>query len=514
MMKKTNVFVLLAILLSLVTIGSCTSSGPVVQLINYRIIPENIYPGVIGQLELTLYNSGSEIAKGTTVYYTYGNNDNWNLYVGDMGADSETITTIPFRVPDKVDSGIVIVTLDIYYLDEGGTSSLHSMSSIPIQISQHQILEVKTLSISQDTVRKGDKLSVGLEILNSGGVMKNVIISTQDNSSFRIDGTTQQWVGDISANSSKNISVMLSSSSSAEEGRYTIPLTITYYDILQNEVSQIIQVGPITLADSSSLFRISAQPVSSSEIGSELVLNITLENKGNNLQSATLTINDNDIFTPVGTDTIYFDNVQPEEKRSEIINLGIDASSSSGYYVLPMTLKTNGDEVPYSSGIFVQATPSLILTSETEQSDTGLDTTIKIANSGNTAIRSLFVYAEPTSILEVIGTKEKFIGTLNVDDFASFSITVKPKQQSGQYKIPIVIQFKDNDNIEHTMRQDVDVQLQTGISAASDSFASRQRPGGSGFPVPSFVLYIGGGILLVVLGYFGYKKYVKRGVKQ
>lgn len=482
------------------------SNEPVLQIIEYRIVPENIYPETTGQLELTIFNSGSGMATGTTVYYNHKLDETWNAYVGDIGSNSQAITTIPFKVPEKTGTGIITMTVDLYYQDEDGTSVKHSASTIPIVISQPQILKVDTLSISKENIRKGDKLTVDLEIANTGGIMKNVMVSTLENSSFSLDGSSIHIVGDIEKNTSKNVSVALSSSSSADEGKYTIPLKITYNDALQNEISQIINIGPVMVSDASSMFRISGEALSDAEIGSELRYNITIENIGSSTQSAALTINDNSIFTVLGVDTLYFDDLLPGEKRSQVMSLGIDAGSASGYYSLPMTLKTNGEEIEYNVGILIQATPSIILTSETDSTENGLETTIRIANSGNTAIRSLYVSVESSKGLEVVGSNEKFIGTLNVDDFASFQITLRTVQPQDSYSIPITVQFKDNDNKEHTIVQKVDVQ-----AAAFPAVSSEMRPQrtGSSFG-PNPLLYVGGGVLLIGVAYFGYKKWKGR----
>ncbi|MDD5172518.1 MAG: CARDB domain-containing protein, partial [Candidatus ainarchaeum sp.] len=320
-----------------------SASGPIVQVVDYNIVPDDIYSGSTGQLELTLENSGTETAKSVTVYYNYNIDYQSSVYVGQIGSGAEAITTIPFKVPDNVNSGMFTLTLDIYYLDEDELSSKHSMASIPVTISQHDILEVKTLSLSKDTLRKGDTITVELEITNTGGVMNNVVISSANSTQFSLSGTTQQRVGDIPSNSSTNVTVPLSSSSSTETGKYLVPLKITYNDALQNVNEETVYVGPVTVSSTSSSFKVSCEPMSSSEIGSKLAYNITLENPGESVQSVIIVIEDSDVFTPIGQNTLYFDDIQPGESRSEIVYLGIDSASSSGYYLLPMTLKTNND---------------------------------------------------------------------------------------------------------------------------------------------------------------------------
>jgi len=167
----TKNYLMFVILVSFAALSFAASSGPAVQLTGYNVVPDNIFAGTTGRLEVTLANSGSEAAEGTTVFYTYGLDQRSSIYVGDIGSGSEAITTIPFTVPESVSTGIVILNLDIYYFNEGETASKHSAASIPLEVSQHQVLEVDTLSIDKDAIGKGEKLTAELEIWNTGGVM-------------------------------------------------------------------------------------------------------------------------------------------------------------------------------------------------------------------------------------------------------------------------------------------------------------------------------------------------------
>jgi len=223
--KKLGIFVFVLLLAS---IAYC--DGPVLQVSDYSVVPDNLYPGSTGQLQIAIQNSGDESATGTTVYYNYKLDERWNIRVGDIGAGSEAITSIPFQVPDSVSSGVIVVKLDMYYRDEDQTTTKISSVSIPLAVSQHQILEVNTLSMDKTSVQKGETFSVELEIINTGGTMNNIVISTPDDSSFTLKGTTQQRVGNIPSNSSVDVTVSLMSSSSTETGKYAIPLEITYQD--------------------------------------------------------------------------------------------------------------------------------------------------------------------------------------------------------------------------------------------------------------------------------------------
>ena len=499
------------VFLILLSVAYC---GPALQVVDYSVVPEKLYPDSTGQLQVTIKNSGDETASGTKIYYNYKLDERWDIYVGDIGEGSEAIATVPFQVPSSVTSGVVVVKLDIYYRDDGDSTKTSSVS-IPLTVSQHQILEVDTISMERNSVQKGGSFYVELEMINTGGTMNNVVISTPEDSSFSLKGTTQQRIGDISSDSSVNVTVDLISSSSSEAGTYTVPLEVTYHDSLQNEVTEMVYVGPVNIIESSTQYRIYFEPVSGTEIGSQAQYELSIENIGTEPQTLTAVIEQNSVFTPVGSAEIYFDDIMPGETKSETITLGVDASASSGYYILPISIDNNGELSSHEVGVVVEATPDITLTSETTMSTTtgedgettgmgGMQTTIRIANSGNTPIRSVYVVAESTDEVKVVGTPDKFIGTLNVDDFGTFStsIIITGTCENG-CKLPVTITFKDEDNTEHTFHEEVGVEGTNGIGSGTTT--TRTRPS----IIPSIfginVLYIIGVIILIVIGYFGYR---------
>ena len=110
--------------------------------------------------------------------------------------------------------------------------------------------------------------------------------------------------------------------------------------------------------------------------------------------------------------------------------------------------------------------------------------------------------------MRVTGTADKFIGTLNVDDFATFQVNVMQTggaQQGTGATIPVSITFKDSTNQEHTITQDVPVTpgATSGTGAAGANFRGRS----SGlFGLGDIPLYAGV-LILLVLAYFGYKRH-------
>ena len=520
------------LLISMLAGSAYATNNAALQITSYSTVPDAIYAGVTGQLQVTILNSGTDTAAQTTVsYLTPGESSYSDVSVGDIGAGSSAVASVPFTVPQKTGSGYFTIYLNVvYYSDAAHTSIKNTPTTIPIIVLQHQVMAVKTLSIEPQSIQPGDNVTSKLEITNTGGTMNNVVISTPDNSSFSIEGASQQAVGTIAFNSSINVSVALRSSSSAPTGKYTIPVLVSYQDSLQNTVNQTVYIGPVVVTDSSAQFRIYLTPVTSTEAGSESQFDLTLENLAGSNASAIVDLNQTTEFTPIGATRTYFDDVGTGENQTKIITIGVGATTLAGYYNLPITITINGKAYSQNIGIAVNATPEIQISSETtpefvSTGSSGVKVVAQIANTGNGPIRSVYVSAQEPKNLKITGTTDKFIGTLNVDDFATFQLTVNVPQNlsPGDYTIPIVITFKDSKNGQHNISKDVDVtvysgqdaarmSLTGGTSSSSTSTTAYSRSSGGLFGL-GLIPTIAGALVLLILGYFGYKKY-KGGKKQ
>ncbi len=499
-------------------------SEPVLQVEEYSVVPAKPYPDSTAQLQITLKNSGDSMAEGASIYYTYMEDDRWSIAVGDIGAGAEAVTSVSFKVPSSVSTGVMVVRLTIYYWDDEGHGKI-STAAVPIEVSQQHGLMVETVSIDED-VQKGESFEAEVEITNTGGTMRGVSISAPSDSPFRLGGTTQQSVGDILSNTSVRVPLSLVALSSAEAGKSAVPLEISYYDSLQNEITETAYIGPVSIAEPSEQYRVGFEPVDGSEVGSQAQFRLSVENRGSEAQSVVASLEGTDVFTPIGSSKVYFDSVMPGETRTEVVVLGIDAGTSSGYYTIPITLSDGEDSFVQEIGVAVEATPEITLTAETEtvqSSSTGSEAvsfvssgtqvTIRIANSGNTPIRSVFVSAVDGDGVTVTGTKDKFVGTLNVDDFGSFQTTVRVAGTcSDGCTLPIVITFKDADNEEHTVRKEVTVSGE-GAGAVSGEPTTTEMPYGmrrsatSSLPFGLSIFHIAGAVLVAGVALFMYKRW-------
>jgi hypothetical protein len=143
---------------------------------------------------------------------------------------------------------------------------------------------------------------------------------------------------------------------------------------------------------------------------------------------------------------------------------------------------------------------------------------IQITNTGNTAVRSVYVTARSRGSSS--GATESFLGTLNVDDLE----TVDLSSASGS-AIEVQIKFRDSNNIQHTMTKDLSAGSNfnftggvTGNQSRLNGSAGQFGPRGGGIfglniqspDLGQIAITLGGLVLLIVGSWFAYKKFWKK----
>jgi len=502
-------------LMVLLALCSVVFSEPSLEVTSYSNVPSDVYAGTFGYIQVTVQNTGDETALSPTTYYTLDGVQK-PIIMSNMNSGDTAQISIPFRISKDAGGTIQLIKIDIYYSYTSGTSTPVKTTSlsIPLKVSQQTVLEVRTLSSDKESIAPGEKVTLELELENTGGTVNNLVVTTPQNSSFSIYGTTQKVVGGIPLNSNVNVSLTLLSSSSASAGVYNIPLVFTYQDAVGEPVEQTLYAGPVSVLEASSQYRLYLEPLTPVEIGSNAVFRLTLKNMGTSTISAFVDMNSTEVFTPIGVQKVYFDSVAPESNVSTNITVGIASSKSAGYYSFPLKLTPNtGQPITYNTGVVVEATPELTVSLTTLSSGS---LRIEIANTGNTAVRSMYVTARPKGSSSA--ATESFLGTLNVDDYE----TVDLSSTSGNM-IEVEITFRDSNNIQHTITKELSTgstsNFTSGVNGSQslNNSMSRfgQRGGGMfGFNLQNpdwtqIAITLGGLVLLVVGAWFTYKRFWK-----
>jgi hypothetical protein len=505
-MKK---FGIALFILALAAVALAATTGAILQVSNYTVVPSEVYAGTQGYLQVTITNQGDTEATAATVSYNLGGADFSDL-VSDIPQGSSSQIVVPFRINPESAGSVQIVSAQVYYNSNTGASNDNKKTtiSVPLRVAQIMPLDVSTVSLDRTLISPGEKVTATLLLANNGGVLNNVMITAQNGSEFSLDGKSQINVGTIKPNESRTVNVTLASSSSAAVGSYSIPLVITYQDALNSPVEVDVQVGPVSMLESSATYRITMAPQDGTEIGSVANFDLTVENTGPQPVSIVIDINSTDVFTPIGMQRLIFDNIPSHGNVTRTVSLGVASGKSAGYYTLPITMtpsvgKSSGENI----GISVSATPAITLS----VTSSGTTKQIQLTNTGNSEIRSVYATVSVGSGNRSAKT-ETFIGTLDVDDYATLESSF-----DGTSDATVSVTFKDSTNQQHTIVKTIGPSSGGTLSGGNftGGFAGRlgnntsRLPFGISLRAPdlaSLALPAIGLIVLIAAAYFGYKK--------
>ena len=460
MNQKLSVFAFAAVLMMLC---GTLLADPILQITNYTTVPTDVYPGTLGYLQIKLSNTGDATAGSVTSRYSIDGMDRTDS-LGEISAGSYAQVAIPFKISQSSVGSIQLLNIDIFYSAQsstsGSTTSKKTSLSVPLLVKQFKPLDVSVIEMKDLSIAPGEKLPLMISVKNTGGVVNNLVISMPANSSFAIDGGAEKTVGTIPLNASVNVSLTLASSSDTKTGTYPVGVDFTYQDALNQPTSDIIYIGPVSVLESSTQYRLTFAPLDAPvEIGSQEPFILTLENSGGSPISGAIDINSTAVFTPIGAQRMYFENVPVGGNASMEIIIGVGATQSAGYYTLPVKLTPNaGQAVSYNMGISVAATPEITVTLDSS----GAVPSVQVANTGNSQIRSVYASAKPAGSQTAT---ESFMGTLNVDDFATLTLG----STAAGRNVDVTIRFRDTSNQEHTIAKTL------SATAGNSSFVQGTR---------------------------------------
>ncbi|MDD5317438.1 MAG: hypothetical protein PHF51_01750 [Candidatus ainarchaeum sp.] len=480
------------------------AEGPILGITGYSTVPGEVYPGASGYIQINLENTGDANAQSVTANYLYRGAES-STYLGEVVAGSTAQVLVPFKVGEDSSGTIQLIDIDVYYSHKSGNdySSKKTSLSIPLVVEQYKPLEVRTVSMDKASISPGEKLAFTLEIRNTGGTVDNLVISLPANSSFSLDGASQKSVGNIEANGTESVSITLVSSSSASLGAYGIPVEFTYQNALKQPTSETLPIGPISVLDTSTQTRITLEALGPVEIGSDAAFRLTLENAGSSPVSGVVDINSTDVLTPLGIQRIYFTSVPAGSSESRNISIGI-STSTPGYYTLPLSFTPDGGKASvFNAGIPVVATPEITVSI--------VGSLIQVANTGNSAVRSVYVIARPAG--STGGTSESFMGTLNVDDFSTLDMPSMGFGPASSNAIEVEIRFRDTNNAEHVLTKAIDATSAvfstnaTNMTGFAGAGRFQQQAGIAGIPYGTIML-AAAAIIVAAGAYMGYRRFI------
>ncbi len=461
-MRKEALF---AVLLALVAVASAS-----VQITSYSVLPSTLKPGVTGSVSITVSNPGTSTVSGAVIYqggeqFTFTSN---RIQLGDIGSLGSTVISVPFTIKYDVSPGIYNLRLDAFWTE--GSDTYTKTFSIPISVTNPPTFNFSFIPIKPIT--PGDKFTVDVQLKNEGGSISKISL-TINSTSFFFDGLSQLNVGDLASGQTTSFEIPIVASASLQSGVQSIPLTVTYQDPLGSLQQMTITITPVNVVKSSVDFIVDAQaekrPVSPGD-KTRFLVNIT--NIGNsNAQSAKISVSSaSSSFTSLGSSERYFDSIAPNSKEQMEFEIGVGGTTAAGYYPVTITinyLDNNGEtQTPIQKqvGIEVGDVPQISITPSTTPSPVAAGgaytISLQFSNTGNINIRALSVNASSESF-EILSSSQNYIGSLNLDDYSSVDYTIYSNNnlKPGVYPIHVTMTFRDAYNTEHTVTQDVPIEV-------------------------------------------------------
>jgi len=510
-------------LFGMISAAAAAGTGPIVAMSGYVISPSVVKPGITGSISVTFTNNGDSTASAMLVLYGKLGDSAWSggsNNVGDIAAGTNATIIIPFSVPDTYKSGVYSLPLLISY-----SSSKSANLVIPILVSDAPNILVVTQNLSKPTVKPGEEFDVSLLINNSGGDARDLTITVPQNSTFQMNRVSGYQIPLLQGNSSLVVVLEMASGSSMPTGKYNAPLNLAYTDMLGNSISDSVNVGPINVVDLSTMFGVDVEEIGTAEVGSIAELNVTLFNYGSEDEKGVFVDpGSSSYLVPIGSSSTYFDVIPAKGQSSQVISIGINPSTSPGYYLIPLKIKmSDGQSFNTSLGIQVQTASMISIASETNPTvlspGATADLTLKISNTGDSGIRSASISVSSDDIV-ITGQTESFIGTLNIDETNSFitSVRVPFNASTGSKSLTAKVSFKDSNNLEHEIEKVIPVRIfsmqEAGNYTNISQSSLRQRATTNGLFGLGVLPYIVAAIIAIIIIYLVYRWWTGKGKKQ
>ncbi|ODS38863.1 MAG: hypothetical protein A7316_06915 [Candidatus Altiarchaeales archaeon WOR_SM1_86-2] len=123
------------------------------------------------------------------------------------------------------------------------------------------------------------------------------------------------------------------------------------------------------------------------------------------------------------------------------------------------------------------------------------DVTISIVNKGSADVKFLSVRLLSSERYDILSKDEEYIGKLESDDSDTVTYKIKVKDSGNEVPLSLSIEYRDNYNKEYTEDVIVEIKLLTESEL------------GRGMSTLTIIIVL---LILAVLGYFIYRKFIKR----
>lgn len=341
------------------------------------------------------------------------------------------------------------------------------------QSSSNTQIELK--NTEPTPLQTSEYADIWLEVRNTGNTeAKNIDIQFKENYPFKVDGDNRKnWtIPEIVPGDTYQLHLQTRVDNNAVQGNNTLNFDVktprlTYEEKVPVEVRSDQNVLSIMDID----FPQKAAPGSTNQM--QIKMKNLASGQIKNIQVG-LDITSEDL--PMATSESSQKNIANiEAGETEKINytLNIDESAENGVYKLPINKDFENEagtafEQSTTTGVSIGGEPRLeaaLNTDKTLKDGSTEELTFRLVNRGHGSADFVSMSLEETDNIEVIGSKEVYIGSMDSDDFqtASFKINVDAETESTSVRkieMPVKLEYTDSQG-KQTETQTVQSELYT-----------------------------------------------------
>lgn len=356
-----QIILLIAVLLFVAAVWVAPASAAAnANIVITEVTPTDLSPGDIKEITLTVKNQGGRDARHITM--NFQNSDYLSLigastvYISSINAWCSKEVPITIKAEDEITDGAyaiqIVVTFDEYYFNAsmGYVTDPMPPTNIAIVFNVEGTTTLEVADVATDPLElREDSENNNITVLidNSGSTKARSVSVRMDTSSPFVDaysGSTSDFTEDIQARSSHRFVFALDIEDGAEEGSYTIPLTIEYIgeDTQKFSLKKSITLKISPQAD----FMVGKATTNPAMItgGTEFRINIPVKNIGNkDAESVKVILKTKSYFTGAKTD--YLGDIEAGSEKIATFELEADRDTIPDNYETDIKIIwADGDE--------------------------------------------------------------------------------------------------------------------------------------------------------------------------
>jgi hypothetical protein len=446
-------------------------------------VGDDLAAGEEGTISGTITNDGPKRAADAVLAVSpNGSRDivpRQSQYVlGDLDEDESESFEYPVFVNSSVEPGERQVSFVVQYYDSDGnplqSKPLNAVVDIDAESDDFEITDVAT------DVEAGEQGTLSVTMNNTGENVTDITVSFQSLSGgvlFGESANASRFVADWDTGEQRTFAFDVTAADGTTEGNYPMQASLTY-----DADGDRAQAGPIRFGVAPGEAQDDFAVVSSSsevQVGDEGPVSVTLENRGENVSEATVSLQSlsgDILFGQTANATQFVGEWPAGAQRTVTFNATASNSTETRSYPLQTSVSYKDDDDarqagPFTLGITPQPEQTFALSNTNSTLAVGDEGTITgaITNQGPQDARNAVVRLVSESQNIEPQATEVALGSLPADGTANFSVPIEVTDgaEPGPQQFSFVVEY---DNQNGDTRRSGTLDTQVDIGPQSDEF--------------------------------------------